>query len=98
MQIQWTLLKDYTLQRLSERSTWVGLIGLATAAGITISPALGEQIASVGAATAGLLLLVTRDKPTTVNHTTVNPVTVQVMTTDVVPPDKVTYLGTVVAP
>lgn len=60
----------YALARLSERSTWIGFIGLFTAAGITIAPELAEAFASAGAGVAGLLLMLTKDKPTI----TVNPV------------------------
>jgi len=59
----WNVLAHYLLTRLGERSTWVGLIGVLTAAGMTISPEAAEQIATLGAGLAGLLLIVTADKP-----------------------------------
>lgn len=52
----------YLLKRLSKRSTWLGLIGLATACGATVEPALAEYIISAGLALAGIIGVVTKDK------------------------------------
>ena len=51
----------YIINRLSERSTWLGLIGLATACGASIETALAEQIISAGLAIAGLIGIITKD-------------------------------------
>lgn len=64
--INWRGLRDYLLLRLMERSTWTGLIALATAAGMTIAPQVAEQIAAFGAALAGLVLVLSQERPTVV--------------------------------
>ena len=43
----------YILNRLTERSTWLGLLALATACGATIEQALADQIIAAGMAAAG---------------------------------------------
>ena len=55
----------YIINRLTERSTWLGLIALATACGATIEEAMAEQIIAAGMAVAGLIGVVTRDKTET---------------------------------
>ncbi len=55
----------YIINRLTERSTWLGLIALATACGATIEEAMAEQIIAAGMAVAGLIGIVTRDKTET---------------------------------
>lgn len=56
---------NWILQRLSERTTWLGIITVLTSVGasvgLNISPEMGAQIALVGSSIAGLVLLVTRD-------------------------------------
>ena len=52
----------YILNRLTERSTWLGLLALATACGATIEQALADQIIAAGRAVAGLLGFVTKDR------------------------------------
>lgn len=54
----------YLLKRLTERSTWLGLIAVATACGASIETALADQIISAGMAIAGLVGIVTRDSAT----------------------------------
>ena len=49
----------YILNRLTERSTW---LGLATACGATIEQALADQIIAAGMAAAGLIGIVTKDR------------------------------------
>lgn len=44
---------QYLTDRLSERSTWFGLIGFLTAAGWSVSPEQAEAIAALGVAAAG---------------------------------------------
>lgn len=72
MSIDWKGLVEFALARLSERSTWTGMIAIATAAGMAIAPDLAEQVATAGAAIAGVVLLLTKDKP----QVTVQPVLV----------------------
>ncbi|BBP48434.1 hypothetical protein AKMU_11800 [Akkermansia muciniphila] len=52
----------YILNRLTERSTWLGLLALATACGATIEQALADQIIAAGMAVAGLIGIVTKDR------------------------------------
>ncbi len=55
----------YIINRLTERSTWLGVIALATACGATIEAAIAEQIIATGMAVAGLIGIVTKDKTET---------------------------------
>lgn len=55
----------YILNRLTERSTWLGVIALATACGATIEATIAEQIIAAGMAVAGLIGVVTKDKTET---------------------------------
>ena len=55
----------YILNRLTERSTWLGVIALATACGATIEAPIAEQIIAAGMAVAGLIGVVTKDKTET---------------------------------
>lgn len=52
----------YILKRLTERSTWLGALALATACGATIEQALADQIIAAGMAVAGLIGIVTKDQ------------------------------------
>jgi hypothetical protein len=54
----------YLSARAKERSTWLGLISLATALGIALSPAQQEAVIAAGMAAAGLIGAFTKDKPT----------------------------------
>lgn len=49
------LLLKYTINRLTERSTWQGAVAVATAAGVSVSPELATQIIAGGTAAAGLI-------------------------------------------
>jgi hypothetical protein len=48
--------------RLSERSTWLGITGLATAAGLNANPDQVNAVVTVGVAVAGAVLTFTKDK------------------------------------
>lgn len=52
----------YIIQRLTERSTWLGLIGLVTAAGVTVEEQMAEQLIAAGMAVAGLVGVLTKDR------------------------------------
>ena len=52
----------YILNRLTERSTWLGLLALAKAGGATIEQALDDQIIAAGMAAAGLIGIATKDR------------------------------------
>ena len=43
-------------------TTWAGLTGIVSAFGVAISPELAAEIASAGAAVAGLLLVIYNEK------------------------------------
>jgi hypothetical protein len=51
----------YILQRLSERSTWVGITGAVTALGVVLSPEHAALIATVGAGVASVVQMVVKD-------------------------------------
>ncbi len=53
---------EFLLLRLRERSTWLGLISLATAAGLVLSQTQQEAIIAAGSALAGLVAALTPDK------------------------------------
>lgn len=52
---------SFIAERLTERSTWVGLIGLATAAGAVVSPDTANAIITVGMTVAGAVGVLTKD-------------------------------------
>ena len=52
---------NFILARLKERSTWVGIVTIITAAGVTISPEQIEAIAGAGTAIVGAILTFTAD-------------------------------------
>lgn len=52
----------WLLDRLKEKTTWLGLTALVTSAGIALSPELAEAIAVAGVAIAGLIAVVTEEK------------------------------------
>lgn len=53
----------YLIERARERTTWAGLIALASGVGLSIRPDLAESIISIGVAIGGLLFALTADKP-----------------------------------
>lgn len=46
---------DYIMEKLREKSTWRGLVALATAFGVTVSPEQTEAVISGGLALIGLI-------------------------------------------
>ena len=52
----------YLLDRLSEASTWRGLILVLTSLGLTISPELIVPLIAVGTGLSGLVGVLTKDK------------------------------------
>ena len=54
---------DFILERGKEASTWRGLVALATAVGISVSPELSEALVALGLAIIGVLGVFTKDKP-----------------------------------
>lgn len=57
---------NWITDRAKEKSTWLGITGILTAAGIAIAPDLQEAIISVGMAIAGLIAVITKEKITEV--------------------------------
>ena len=53
---------DYLVARLKEASTWRGLVALATAFGLTVSPEQAASIVAAGMAIMGLVGAFTKDK------------------------------------
>lgn len=51
----------FLTSRLKERSTWLGIIAVVTAAGIALTPEQTEAIATAGAAIGGLVAVFTAD-------------------------------------
>lgn len=49
----------WLLKRLSERSTWMGLVGVATGAGVAVSPEMINGIITGGSLIAGTIAAVT---------------------------------------
>ena len=52
----------FALDRLDEPSTWRGLVAIATALGVQLSPDLQAAIISAGMAVIGLIAVLTADK------------------------------------
>jgi hypothetical protein len=51
----------YIIERMRERSTWLGFIGILTGFGVTLDPALVDVIVAAGASLAGLVAALTPD-------------------------------------
>ena len=53
---------QWIFERLSERSTWLGLVSLGTALGLALSPDQREAIVGGGLALGGLVAALTADR------------------------------------
>jgi len=53
---------DYMADRLKERSTWLGIIGVATSFGVKLPHVDTETAISIGSAAAGLIAALIPDK------------------------------------
>tara|TARA_E500000318_G_scaffold38584_3_gene37233 strand:- start:19 stop:195 length:177 start_codon:yes stop_codon:yes gene_type:complete len=53
---------SWLLDRLGERSTWIGLTGFLTATGVSLEPEIGEAIGALGIALASLIAMLTKDR------------------------------------
>ena len=53
---------NWVLDRLKERSTWLGITGLVSAVGVALSPEQVETIAVAGTAVAAAIYTFTKDK------------------------------------
>lgn len=61
--MNWSGAWEWIKARLKERSTWMGIFALLSAAGLAIRPDLWDAIASVGLVLVGGTAVVTPDKP-----------------------------------
>lgn len=52
----------WLVDRLSERSTYLGIGMLLTAAGVTVAPDLGNALVALGLAAAGVVAVLIKDK------------------------------------
>lgn len=52
----------WILERLSERSTWIGLTGFLTATGMSLEPDVSDAIGTVGIALASLIAMIMGDR------------------------------------
>lgn len=52
----------WLVDRLGERSTWLGLTAIATAAGIKAEPEQVEAVTTLGLSVAGAVMAFTKDK------------------------------------
>lgn len=52
----------YLLDRLKERSTWVGLTAVLTAVGVALTPEQTEAVIALGLAVGGAVAVFTKDK------------------------------------
>lgn len=66
MTFDWKAGFAFILARLNERTTWLGLIALATALGLQIAPEHYELIVQAGLVTGGFIAVVVKDKPTSI--------------------------------
>lgn len=53
---------SYLLARLKERSTWLGLIALATGFGVNMQPDVSNAIITIGSTVAGVVAALTPDR------------------------------------
>ena len=56
-------MKKYLLDRLKERSTWLGLVGFLAVVGVALSPDQVESIATAGVAMAAAVAVFFPDVP-----------------------------------
>lgn len=71
MTFDWNAAVAFIIARLQERTTWLGLVALATIAGWRIAPEHVELIVQGGLAAGGLLLVAVKDKEPPAPVTTV---------------------------
>lgn len=64
---------NWILKRLSEQSTWRGIILLATGLGVSIEPEKGEAIIALGLAAVGLINIIRKEQQATTPGGEFNP-------------------------
>lgn len=53
---------DWIIARLKEPTTWIGILGLFTAAGINLAPEMSNLIVTAGVSLGGVLAIVLKEK------------------------------------
>lgn len=53
---------NWCVQRLTERSTWLGLISLICSLGVVLNPEVQESIVTTGVSIGALIAILTSDK------------------------------------
>lgn len=64
---------QYITSRLSETSTWRGLLGVLTAVGVHIRPDLADAIVATGMALIGLINVIRKEKNGAASQPPANP-------------------------
>lgn len=54
-------LKDFLIDRARERSTWLGLVSLLAALGVSLSPEEAEAVVAAAVAVGGAIAVFTKD-------------------------------------
>lgn len=62
--VQWPLVRDYLIGRLSDKTVWLGMMGVLASLGAVIVPELRDPIATFGAAGMGILGIIVGVKRT----------------------------------
>ena len=52
----------WAIERLQERSTWLGIVGVASSVGIYIKPEMASSISQIGVGVASAIAILTKDK------------------------------------
>ena len=53
----------WAINRLQERSTWLGIVGAVSSIGIYIKPEMASSISQIGVGVASAIAILTKDKP-----------------------------------
>lgn len=62
--MNWQALRDWLVERLTERSSWAGLIsGAGIIGGVSVAPDKAAEIASAGAVVAAMIGVLTKEGP-----------------------------------
>ena len=53
----------WAINRLQERSTWLGIVGAVSSIGIYIKPEMASSISQIGVGISSAIAILTKDKP-----------------------------------
>lgn len=53
---------SWLFERLSEKTTWLGLVGILSAVGVYMSPDLQNQLVALGIAASGVVAVIVKEK------------------------------------